>query len=66
MLDAAVPWPKVELDFCPPRGPLADPVPSVAISRALLAEDERRDECAHGGDRDRDGHGHGSRASPRL
>ncbi|EJD45185.1 hypothetical protein AURDEDRAFT_165726 [Auricularia subglabra TFB-10046 SS5] len=51
MLDAAVPWPKVELDFCPPRGPLAEPVPGVAIPRTLLAEDERRDECAHGGDR---------------
>ncbi|EJD45198.1 hypothetical protein AURDEDRAFT_165742, partial [Auricularia subglabra TFB-10046 SS5] len=59
MLDAAVPWSKVELDFCPPHGPLAEPVPSVAIPRTLLAEDER----AHGGDRDRDGHGHGSRSS---
>ncbi|EJD45148.1 hypothetical protein AURDEDRAFT_165694, partial [Auricularia subglabra TFB-10046 SS5] len=34
------------LDFCPPRGPLAEPVPGVAIPRTLLAEDERRDECA--------------------
>ncbi|EJD45133.1 hypothetical protein AURDEDRAFT_165676 [Auricularia subglabra TFB-10046 SS5] len=63
MLDAAVPLARRSrsLDFCPPRGPLAEPVPGVAIPRTLLAEDERRDECARSGDRDRDGHGLGSR-----